>query len=298
MKNTEILTILGSPHNQNSNTRALVDDFVEEISLAGLSLEHRVVSLGEVDVKPCIGCWSCTRGKPCPLSSQDDLDQIKTAMIDCDMLIMASPVYTNQITAQMKALFDRLFTWCHIFPLLGKYSLSACTTGNDGIRPVRNFLQMMLATYGTFSFGHISSKGGFTPGYFPFREKARKKNRKLARKVADSINSGKHLPVSPLQRKMFRVMKEKMGGCNTFRYLADIDSKSDVAPSWLKLKMMEKILRKISLGEEDIERISRMMEFEYNWWADRNWFRARSFGQMASTPIPDGFDVRQRLLEC
>lgn len=31
-------------------------------------------------------------------------------MLECDMLIMASPVYTNQVSAQMKALFDRLFT--------------------------------------------------------------------------------------------------------------------------------------------------------------------------------------------
>ena len=297
MNTKNILTILGSPHDQNSNTRALVDDFVEEIALAGLSLEHRVISLGEMEVKPCIGCWSCTRGKQCPLSSQDDLDKIKAAMIDCDMLIVASPVYTNQITAQMKALFDRLFTWCHIFPLLGKYSLSACTTGNDGIKPVRNFLQMMLATYGTYSFGHIQSKGGFTPGYFPFREKARKKNRKLAQKVAETMKQCKTLPVSSIQRKMFSVMKDKMSGCNTFRYLADSDSKSDVVPSRIKLRVMRKILKKMNLGDKDIDRISLMMAFEYNWWAERNWFRARSFGQLADMPLPSGFDVRQRLLE-
>ncbi len=250
-----------------------------------------------MEVKPCIGCWSCTRCKPCPVSSQDDLDQIKAAMIYCDMLIMACPVYTNQVTAQMKALFDRLFTWCHIFPLLGKYSLSACTTGSDGIKPVRDFLQMMLATFGTYSFGHISSKGGFTPGYFPFRDNARKKNRKLAKKVAETIRGGKSLPASHMQRKMFRVMKEKMGGCNTFRYMADCDSKSDAAPSGLKLKIMARILRKMSLSDKDIDRISQMMEFEYRWWTDRGWFRARSFGQLASTPVPDGFDVRQRLME-
>ena len=53
-------------------------------------------------------------------------------MLKCEVLILACPVYENQVSAQMKALFDRLFVWCHIFPLLGKYSLSAVTTGNDG----------------------------------------------------------------------------------------------------------------------------------------------------------------------
>ncbi len=297
MLKTRILTILGSPHDLNSNTRAMVEDFVEEIALAGLPLEHQVISLGKMEVKPCLGCWNCTQQKLCPLRA-DNLEAIKVAMVECDMLIVASPVYTNQITAQMKAFFDRLFTWCHIFPLLGKYSLSACTTGNDGMKPVGRFLQKMLATYGTSSFGHIQSMGGFTPGYFPFREKARKKNRKLARKIAGTIKHWKTLPVSSLQRKMFRVMREKMSGCNTFRYLADSDSKSDVVPNSLKLKMMKNILAKNDIVEEDIERISRMMEFEYNWWKERNWLKTRSFRQLANTPVPPGFNIKERLLEC
>ena len=38
-----------------------------------------------------------------------------------------------------------MFTWCHIFPLLGKYSLSACTTGNDGYKEVGSYLEKILA---------------------------------------------------------------------------------------------------------------------------------------------------------
>ncbi len=105
IKKTRILTILASPHNQNSNTRTFVDDFVDEMKSEGLDLVHQVISLREKKVNPCLGCWNCTKGKPCPV--QDDLSEIKEAMIDCDMLILASPVYTNQVTAQMKALFDR-----------------------------------------------------------------------------------------------------------------------------------------------------------------------------------------------
>ena len=63
-----VLTILGSPHDKKSNTRAFVEDFVEEMQHAGLDLEHDVIALGRKTVKPCIGCWSCTRSKPCPLA--------------------------------------------------------------------------------------------------------------------------------------------------------------------------------------------------------------------------------------
>ena len=122
MKSTfKILTILGSPHDRKSNTKALVNDFVEDLENEGLELDHEVISLGRKKVEPCKGCWNCTFDRPCRI--KDDLEEIKIKLIECDMLIVASPVYTNQVTAQMKAFFDRLFTWCHIFPLLGKYSL-------------------------------------------------------------------------------------------------------------------------------------------------------------------------------
>ena len=140
-------------------------------------------------------------------------------MLECDMLIMASPGYTNQVSAQMKALFDRLFTWCHVFPLLGKYSLSACTTGNDGHGETGEFLEKMLATYGTSSFGTIYSLGAFTPGLFPRREKARSKNAKLARTVAQAVLARRKLPTSSIQRKMFRTMKRKVSGAHAIDWL-------------------------------------------------------------------------------
>jgi len=183
----KVLTILGSPHDAKSNTRAMVEDFVADMAAEGLELEHDVISLGTKEVLPCKGCWNCTREKPCPLSPKDSLEEIKAAMIDCDMLILASPVYTNQVSAQMKAFVDRLFTWCHIFPLLGKYSLAACTTGGEGERHVTSFLEKMLATYGTRYLGAIASRGGLTPGFFPARGMAREKNRKLAKRAARII---------------------------------------------------------------------------------------------------------------
>ena len=86
-------------------------------------------------------------------------------------------------------------------------------------------------------------------------------------------------------------------GSPAFRFLADSDSKFDVTPNFLKLKMMRRLLGRIGLGEEDVERISRMMEFKYNWWKDRNWFKARSFQQLVNTPVPPGFDIKEHLLE-
>jgi multimeric flavodoxin WrbA len=294
-KKTKVLTIIGSPHDSKSNTRAFVEDFVDEVAAAGLDLEHRVISLGQKTVKPCRGCWACTRGMSCPLVD-DDLEEIKEAMIECDLLILSSPVYTNQVTAQMKALFDRLFTWCHIFPLLGKYSLSACTTGNDGMEPTGEFLQKMLATYGTSSFGHIQSKGGFTPGFFPFREKARIRYKKLANKIADTIINDKKMAVTTLQKRMYKVMSNKMKGSNIFRHLAGSEDKSNVVPPPAKLKMIKKVLKKANMDNAEINRIAKMMAFEYGWWKERDWLKTGSFKQLKNMPVPENFDFKKHLL--
>lgn len=88
----KVLTILGSQKNKPSNTRALVEDFVDEMSLAGLSLKHQVISLGHQNIPLYRGCWNCTNEKPCPLSKKGSSDETKADMLDCDMLIMASPV--------------------------------------------------------------------------------------------------------------------------------------------------------------------------------------------------------------
>ncbi len=292
----KILTILGSPHDAKSNTRAMVEDFVDEMSDAGLLLEHEVISLGRKVVKPCIACWNCTKEKACPLED-DDLAEIKAAMIDCDMLILASPVYTNQITAQMKALFDRLFTWCHVFPLLGKYSLSACTTGNDGIKPTGDFIEKMLATYGTRSFGTINSKGGFTSGFFPGREIARKKNQKLAIQAAKMIIDNRLPSVRPMQWKMFKVMKRKLSGSYAINCMIDGIPESQPAPSKALMKLLTTILKRMKITDLQLIRISRLISFELRWWKDRGWLRARTLKQLAGTPTPAGFNVKNRLLQ-
>lgn len=294
-KNFKIVTILGSPHDTKSNTRAFVEDFVEEMEKAGLALEHEVIPLGRRNVKTCKGCWNCTKDKPCPLAN-DDLTDIKKSIVECDMLILASPVYTNQVTAQMKAFFDRLFTWCHIYPLLGKYSLSAVTSGNEGQKETGSFLEKMLATYGTFSFGSILSIGGFTPGFFPWREQSRNKYRKLAKKVAKTILLEKRPKRRPIQRKIYRTMKKKMSGSHSINSMIHGVPDGQPTPPKRRLKIMRFFLNKMNVTEKQLEEMAGLMSFELTWWRDRGWLWTKSFKQLSAMPVPEDFNVRDRLI--
>jgi NAD(P)H-dependent FMN reductase len=273
-----------------------VEGFVEDIAEAGVLLDHEVISLGNKKVSPCKGCWNCTRNKPCPLAN-DDLEEIKAKMVQCDMLILACPVYTNQVTAQMKALFDRLFTWCHIFPLLGKYSLSACTTGNDGYREVGQYLEKILATYGTSSFGTIHSIGGLTPGFFPWKDKARAKNKRFAGRVAQTILAGRSLPINAMQRRMYKVMKRKMSGAHIVNWMQDGPVEGQPVPNRLRMKIMQYFFKQVNLNASQLDKLARLAVFELDWWRTRSWLKTRSFKQLAAQPIPEDFSINERLLK-
>lgn len=298
MKNKfKIVTILGSPQSAKSNTKAFVEDFIDEMKIAGIDAEHKVIPLSNYKVTPCIGCWNCTMNKPCPLDKKDNLAEIKEEMLSCDMLILASPVYTNQVTAQMKAFFDRLFTWCHIFPLLGKYSLSVVTTGNDGHKETAKFLEKMLATYGTYSFGSLMSIGAFISGFFPLRNFARNRNKKLAQKIVSTIKMGKKPKIKSIQKKMFSAMQTKMSKMHALNCMIHGKPGNQPAPSKFKLKIMKFFIKKMELSEEQLHTWSGFLPFELSWWRDRNWLKAKSFKDLEKIPVPANFNIEKRLIK-
>jgi len=60
-------------------------------------------------VKPCIGCETCVESGVCAISD-DDMTELFNALAGCDAVIIGSPVYYRNVTAQLKAVFDRSFS--------------------------------------------------------------------------------------------------------------------------------------------------------------------------------------------
>jgi Multimeric flavodoxin WrbA len=64
-------------------------------------------SAGEHDIKPCRGCLACTDRNKCAVN--DDMQSIYAALNGADAIVLGSPIYMGQMTAQAKAFTDRLF---------------------------------------------------------------------------------------------------------------------------------------------------------------------------------------------
>lgn len=100
-----ILVISGSPR-VGGNTEIMVDAFVEGAKENGN--EVMVKKLSSLHVAPCKSCEYCfTHDGACV--QKDDMAEIIAAVNEADMIVFASPIYWFGMSAQTKAVIDRLY---------------------------------------------------------------------------------------------------------------------------------------------------------------------------------------------
>ena len=103
----KIIGINASPR-KKANTQTLVETVLEGASEKGA--ETRVVHLRELNINGCLGCEGCKKqlGK---CVQKDDLTTLMQDMATCDAVVLGTPVYWFQVSAQFKILVDRLYSF-------------------------------------------------------------------------------------------------------------------------------------------------------------------------------------------
>ena len=103
----DIVVITGSPR-RHGNSAAMVDAFANEAEAAGHNITRFDAAF--LKVAPCRACEACAkRGGECVLD--DDFAAIAAAVHDADAVVFATPVYWYAMTAQLKAVIDRFFSF-------------------------------------------------------------------------------------------------------------------------------------------------------------------------------------------
>lgn len=106
----KVVAFNGSPRKEG-NTAHLMAVLGEELGAAGVSCE--VVRVGGRRVHGCTACYKCFANKDrrCSVTS-DALNDWVAKMEQADGIVLASPVYFTDVTAEMKALIDRAGMVC------------------------------------------------------------------------------------------------------------------------------------------------------------------------------------------
>jgi len=99
-----IIGYIASPRT-NGNTAWTVNQILEGAKEQGAQTQAWYT--GALDIKPCKGCLGCVKSGRCVIN--DDMQQLYSALKQADALVLGSPVYMGQMTAQAKTFTDRLF---------------------------------------------------------------------------------------------------------------------------------------------------------------------------------------------
>ena len=102
----KIVVLNGSPR-KSGNTAALVREFTRGAEEAG----HTVTEffLDGMDIHGCKGCFGGHSSRECPCVQKDDMGRIYPAVKNCDVVVLASPLYYWNLSGQLRTAVDRLF---------------------------------------------------------------------------------------------------------------------------------------------------------------------------------------------
>jgi multimeric flavodoxin WrbA len=101
----KVIAFNGSPR-EDGNTAILIRRVLEVLEQNGIYTE--LYQLGKKDIRGCIACYECFKNKDQRCAVKDDAANVCIEkMIESDGIILGSPTYFTDVSAEMKALIDR-----------------------------------------------------------------------------------------------------------------------------------------------------------------------------------------------
>lgn len=100
----KVLMINGSPHAEG-NTYAALQEMENIFREEGIETE--ILHVGNKDIRGCIACGFCGKNGKCAFD--DMVNEAAPKFVECDGLVVGSPVYYASANATLIAFLDRLF---------------------------------------------------------------------------------------------------------------------------------------------------------------------------------------------
>jgi len=98
----KIVTIASSQR-RHGNSETLLDEFLSSAGKGNIDIEK--IALSALKITPCDGCGSCFKTGECVI--KDDMQFVYKELLDCDRLIIASPIQFQALPCQLKCVIDR-----------------------------------------------------------------------------------------------------------------------------------------------------------------------------------------------
>ncbi|MHB9073315.1 MAG: NAD(P)H-dependent oxidoreductase [Desulfobaccales bacterium] len=184
-----VVAINGSPHEAFGNTSQMLAMLGQHLSQAGLELEE--IFLSQHQIGFCTGCATCLETGSCWL--RDDYKSVVRSVLEADAVILASPVYFFNVTAQMKAFLDRSLGYGHRPRRDWKPGLALSVSAGHGETWVADYLGRVMRAFGAYAVGKLTAIA-VGPGEFLGREAVEARAADLARDLAQAVKEKRRYP--------------------------------------------------------------------------------------------------------
>lgn len=164
-----IVGIVCSSPRKNGNTEILVIEALEAAREAGSETELILVS--DKKIAPCDGCNASLKSGVCRI--EDDMKTIYRSFGEADGIIFGTPSYFHNVSAQAKAVIDRIYVSLLHGKLRGKVAAALVATRRIGGGQILSLLYSYFAVQGMMiaggGIGYGRDKGDVRqgPGGFP-----------------------------------------------------------------------------------------------------------------------------------
>jgi len=184
-----VVAINGSPHEGFGNTSQMLAMLGQHLSLAGMELEE--IFLSQHQIGFCTGCATCLETGSCWV--RDDYNSVVRSVLEADAVILASPVYFFNVTAQMKTFLDRSLGYGHRPRGDWKPGLALSVSAGHGETWVADYLGRVMRAFGAFAVGKFTAIA-VGPGEFLGREAVEARAADLARDLAQAVKEKRRYP--------------------------------------------------------------------------------------------------------
>ncbi len=153
-----------------------------------------VVNLTELDIGYCVGCGLCIEKGQC--WQADDHAGVVEKLLAAQAVVLASPVYFGQVTAQFKTFLDRCLVLGHQ-PRPGgrKPGLAVAVSAGMGETAVADYLAGVLRVFGADPVGRFTALAT-SPGEFYGKDLVEAEGRELGRRLARAVKEKRRRPAS------------------------------------------------------------------------------------------------------
>lgn len=117
----KVIGINGSAR-KDGNTEILMNKVFEELNKSGIGTE--LVSFAGQMIEPCKACWACGGKKNC-VHGKDGFCEVFDKLKEADGILLGSPVYSANVSANMQAFLERAAVVCDMNPGLLTHKVGA-----------------------------------------------------------------------------------------------------------------------------------------------------------------------------